>query len=65
MNQCLFLPLIPLPRPRDYPYRNSTGEVPSEILQAPIHGAGGRGWKGGCFASVHWKMENKDHNGQR
>jgi len=54
-------PLIPLLLLRDYPYRNSTGEVLSEILQAPIHGAGGRGRKGGCFTSVHWKMENKEH----
>ena len=20
--------------------------------------------EGGCFTSVHWKMENKEHNGQ-
>ncbi|WP_299145031.1 hypothetical protein, partial [uncultured Dialister sp.] len=30
-------------------HRNSTGEVPSEILQAPIHGAGGRGWRQKLF----------------
>ena len=49
-------PLIPLLLLRDYPYRNNTGEVLSEILQAPIHGAGWRRWKGCCFTSVHWKQ---------
>ena len=52
----------PPPLPRDYPYRNSTDEVPSKILQAPIHGAGGREGDGKEAASLQctgkWKIKS-------
>jgi len=56
----LLSPLIPHPLPRDYPYRNSTGKIPSEILQAPIHGAGGRGRKGAASLQCtgKWKIKS-------